>query len=44
MSVPASAVQNGASKDKNHNGLICAKVQNGSIVGGPDDAVDDILP
>lgn len=41
--VPASFVEQGTKKDKNANGLICAKVQDGKVVGGPDDAVDDIL-
>jgi hypothetical protein len=35
--IPAASVQNGAKKDKNGNGLVCAKFTDGTIVGGPDD-------
>jgi hypothetical protein len=31
--VPVSAVQNGQVKDKNHNGLVCAKCSNGAFKG-----------
>jgi hypothetical protein len=40
--VPASLVPQGAKKDKNGNGFVCAKYQDGQFVGGPDDFVDDI--
>ena len=30
-------------KDKNDNGIVCKKVQDGKLVGGPDDTQDDIL-
>jgi hypothetical protein len=40
--VPASQVPQGDKKDKNRNGIICAKYQDGQFVGGPDDFVDDI--
>jgi hypothetical protein len=40
--VPASLVPQGAKKDKNGNGIVCAKYQDGQFVGGPDDFVDDI--
>jgi hypothetical protein len=35
--IPAASVQNGAKKDKNGNGLVCAKFSDGRLVGGPDD-------
>jgi hypothetical protein len=41
--LPASVVVQGAQKDHNQNGLICAKYQDGQFVGGPDDMVDDIV-
>ena len=42
---PVGAVPNGDKKDKNHNGLICAKfANNGTFNGGPDDSADDIIP
>jgi hypothetical protein len=37
--VPSGSVQNGTQKDRNHNGWVCAKVQDGRVVGGPDDDV-----
>jgi hypothetical protein len=40
--VPASLVPQGVKKDKNHNGFVCAKYQDGQFVGGPDDFADDI--
>jgi hypothetical protein len=42
--LPASSVTSGAAKDKNDNGLVCAKVKNGPT-GGPDDrsVIDDIV-
>jgi hypothetical protein len=41
--IPASAVAQGAQKDHNMNGLVCAKYQDGKFVGGPDDTTDDIV-
>jgi hypothetical protein len=41
--LPASVVVQGAQKDHNGNGIICAKYENGQFVGGPDDMVDDIV-
>jgi hypothetical protein len=44
--VPVSAVQNGSAKDKNGNGLVCAKYTDGGFKGGPDDrsaVSDDIV-
>jgi hypothetical protein len=41
---PASAVPQGAQKDHNHNGLVCAKYKDGTFTGGPDDTTDDIIP
>ena len=44
--VPVSAVQNGPAKDKNGNGLVCAKNTDGGFKGGPDDrsaVSDDIV-
>ena len=35
--IPAASVPNGAKKDQNGNGLVCAKFSDGRIVGGPDD-------
>jgi hypothetical protein len=40
---PASLVQQGAQKDHNQNGFVCAKLENGQLVGGPDDVSDDII-
>jgi hypothetical protein len=41
--VPASAVVSGDAKDKNNNGVVCAKLV--KATGGPDDrsVVDDII-
>jgi hypothetical protein len=43
--VPVSTVENGSAKDKNGNGLVCAKYTDGGFKGGPDDRTvsDDIL-
>ena len=41
---PASAVPQGAQKDHNQNGLVCAKYKDGTFTGGPDDTTDDIIP
>jgi hypothetical protein len=44
--VPASTVQSGSAKDKNGNGLVCAKYADGGLKGGPDDrsaVSDDIV-
>jgi hypothetical protein len=35
--ISAASVPNGAKKDQNGNGLVCAKFSDGRIVGGPDD-------
>jgi hypothetical protein len=43
MPVPASLVVQGAQKDHNRNGWVCAKYHDGQFVGGPDDMVDDIV-
>jgi hypothetical protein len=42
---PAAFVEQGERKDKNDNGVVCGKVEDGRIVGGPDDdaVIDDIL-
>jgi hypothetical protein len=42
---PTFAVQSGQAKDKNNNGLVCAKYLNGDTKGGPDDrtTIDDIV-
>jgi hypothetical protein len=42
---PSFAIVSGQAKDKNQNGLICAKYLNGDPKGGPDDrsATDDIV-
>jgi hypothetical protein len=45
--VPASSVPQGAHKDKNGNGIVCARLgSDGQFHGGPDDnsVVDDIVP
>jgi hypothetical protein len=43
--VPSSLVPQGQKKDKNNNGLVCAKLgADGEFHGGPDDnVVDDIV-
>lgn len=43
--LPASTVPQGQQKDKNVNGLVCAKLgEDGKYHGGPDDnVVDDIV-
>jgi hypothetical protein len=33
----------GDRSDKNGNGMVCRKVQDGRISGGPDDRIDDIV-
>jgi hypothetical protein len=41
---PAAAVPSGAKKDKNYNGVVCAKfAPDGTFQGGPDDVTDDIV-
>jgi hypothetical protein len=41
--LPATVVVQGDRKDHNQNGLVCAKVEDGRLVGGPDDVLDDIV-
>jgi hypothetical protein len=41
--VPATLVVQGAQKDRNQNGFVCAKYQDGRLVGGPDDVMDDVV-
>jgi len=41
--LPDALVPQGAQKDHNENGLVCAKYQDGKFVGGPDDTTDDIV-
>jgi hypothetical protein len=42
--LPASLVTEGDKKDKNNNGLVCAKLgDDGKFHGGPDDVTDDII-
>ena len=39
---PAALVPEGNKKDHNNNMVICAKVEDNRVVGGPDDLRDDI--
>jgi hypothetical protein len=43
IQVSAALVPQGTHKDRNGNGLVCAKYQDGTFVGGPDDVADDII-
>jgi hypothetical protein len=45
MVVPATSVVSGSAKDKNGNGLVCAKADDNRVSGGPDDRLvsDDIV-
>jgi hypothetical protein len=29
--------------DKNGNGIVCRKIQDGRVSGGPDDSIDDVI-
>jgi hypothetical protein len=40
---PGQPQAQGAQKDHNQIGFVCAKYQDGHLVGGPDDMVDDIV-
>jgi hypothetical protein len=37
--IASALVSNGDKKDKNGNGIVCVKLSDGKIVGGPDDDV-----
>jgi hypothetical protein len=37
MPTPSALVENGAQKDRNGNGFVCAKFEDSRIVGGPED-------
>jgi hypothetical protein len=39
--VPAFTVENGAAKDKNDNGWVCVKYEDGGFKGGPNDMLTD---
>jgi hypothetical protein len=41
--LPAQSVEQGEKKDKNGNGFVCGKLEDGRIVGGPDEMIDDII-
>jgi hypothetical protein len=40
--VPVSAVPDGAKKDRNGNGFVCAKYADDGVKGGPDDKPSDV--
>lgn len=41
---PAAFVEQGEQKDRNANGLVCAKpAADGRFHGGPDDMIDDVI-
>lgn len=42
--VPDSFVVNGTTKDKNNDGVVCAKLQPSGFTGGPDDNAPLNLP
>jgi hypothetical protein len=42
MQVPAALVREGERKDRNDNGLVCAKVVDDGVKGGPDDNPSDV--
>ena len=41
--VPAVLVPKGDVRDRNENGIVCVKLIDGKVHGGPDDQADDIL-
>ena len=40
--IPAALVPEGDKKDHNRNGLICGKFEDGRVIGGPDEMLDDL--